>query len=124
MKWSCYVKEILDIVNKGLVNTLSHITGGGIVENLPRSIPDNLSADIFLDKLKTQTIFSWIKSKGVSEKEMLNTFNCGVGMCIIASKKNVKKIQKYFPKKYRPFEFGVITSKRRNKINFFNKIKW
>ena len=45
-------------------------------------------------------------------------------MCIIASKKNVKKIQKYFPKKYRPFEFGVITSKRRNKINFFNKIKW
>ncbi len=119
-----YVKEILDIVNKGLVNTLSHITGGGIVENLPRSIPDNLSANIFLNKLKTQTIFSWIKSKGVSEKEMLKTFNCGVGMCIIASKKNVKKIQKYFPKKYRPFEFGVITNKGRNKINFLNKIKW
>ena len=54
---------------------------------------------------------------------MLRTFNCGVGFCIIAPKKNVKKIQKIFNQRFKPYEIGYI-SKGKKKQNFFNKIKW
>ena len=54
---------------------------------------------------------------------MLNTFNCGVGFCLIASKKNISKIKKIFSKKFKPYEIGFI-SKGKNKINLINKLKW
>jgi phosphoribosylaminoimidazole (AIR) synthetase len=53
----------------------------------------------------------------------MKTFNCGVGFCIIVSKKNVKKIKKLFSKNYMPYEIGYIT-KGKNKINLFNFLKW
>ena len=54
---------------------------------------------------------------------MLNTFNCGVGFCIIVKKENVNKIKKYFSKKYMPYEIGNISVKK-NKINLINALKW
>ena len=54
---------------------------------------------------------------------MLKTFNCGVGLCLIVPKKNVKKISKFFPKKYLPYEIGEITNSSK-KINLLNSIKW
>ena len=81
-----YVKEIKKLVNKNLISAAAHITGGGISENLARSIPYNLSAEIDLAKIKPQKIFSWIKSKNINDLEMLKTFNCGVGFCIIVKK--------------------------------------
>ena len=51
-----------------------------------------MCAEINLDKIKTKPIFKWLKNKGVSDKEMLKTFNCGIGFCIITKQKNVRKI--------------------------------
>ena len=56
----------------------------------------NICANIYLDKIKVKPIFKWIKSKGVSDTEMLKTFNCGIGFCIITKKKNINKIKKIF----------------------------
>ncbi len=118
-----YSKEILKLNNKKLIKACAHITGGGLVENLLRSIPKNLSINLDLSKIKIQKIFKWLKSKNISDHEMMSTFNCGVGFCLIASKKNVKKIKKQFTKKYIPYEIGYI-SKNAKKINLINSLKW
>ena len=118
-----YTREILKLTNKNLINAAAHITGGGLIENITRSIPDNLSVDIDLSKIRTKKIFSWLKSKNLTDLEMLRTFNCGVGFCIIIKKKNLKKIKKYFTKDYMPYEIGYVTKKNK-KLNLFNNIKW
>ena len=118
-----YSKEILKLVKKNLINSCAHITGGGLIENLLRSIPKNLTLNLDLSKIKVLKIFKWIKKNNVSEKEMLRTFNCGVGFCIICSRKNISKIKEIFPKNYTPYEIGFI-SKDKNKLNIINSIKW
>jgi len=118
-----YTKEILKLVNKNLINAAAHITGGGLIENITRSIPNNLSINIDLSKIKPKKIFKWLKSKNISDLEMLKTFNCGVGFCIITDKKNIKKIKKYFTKDYMPYEIGHV-SKNIKKLNLYNSIKW
>ena len=118
-----YSKEILDLTNKKLINAAAHITGGGLVENLTRSIPENLTLNLDLSKIKILKIFKWLKSKNISDQEMLRTFNCGVGFCIIVSKRNIPQIKKMFPKNYEPYEIGFI-SKDKNKINLMNSPKW
>jgi phosphoribosylaminoimidazole synthetase len=120
-----YVKEILKLHENKLIKGCSHITGGGIIENLPRVIPDNYCAKINLSKIKTNNVMKWIKSNGVNDLEMLKTFNCGVGFCIIADKKNYKKIVKYFDKSTKPYEIGSIIKTNTNKKIIFNeKINW
>ncbi len=118
-----YSKEILKLTNKNLINSAAHITGGGLVENLLRSVPENLTLNIDLSKIKVTKIFKWLKKKNISDKEMMQTFNCGVGFCIIVSKKNVPKIKKNFSKKYTPYEIGFI-SKNNKKVNLFNSLRW
>ena len=118
-----YSKEILKLCNKNLINAAAHITGGGLFENLLRSIPENLTLNIDLSKIKIHKIFKWIKGKNISDKEMLRTFNCGVGFCLITPKKNIKKIKKYFSKQYIPYEIGFISKEKKN-INILNKLKW
>ena len=118
-----YTNEILKLTNKNLINSSAHITGGGLIENIVRSIPNNLSINIDLSKIKTKKIFKWLKSNNVSDLEMLKTFNCGVGFCIIVDKKNINKIKKYFNKDYMPYEIGYI-SQNIKKLNLFNSIKW
>ena len=82
-----YTKEILRLVDNNLISSAAHITGGGLIENLLRSIPNNFSLNIDLSKIKIKKIFKWLKSKNISDKEMLRTFNCGVGFCVITPKK-------------------------------------
>jgi len=118
-----YTKEVLDLTKNNLINCAAHITGGGLIDNITRSIPDKLSLNIDLSKIKTKSIFKWIKSNNISDREMLKTFNCGVGFCLIAKKKNIQKIKKYFSKEYMPYEIGFV-SKNKKKLNVFNKIKW
>ena len=118
-----YTTEILQLADKNLIKSAAHITGGGLIENLLRSIPHNLSINIDLSKIKITKIFKWIRSKNVSDKEMLNTFNCGIGFCIVVSKKNTNKIKKIFSKRFIPYEIGWISSGK-NKVNLSNSLKW
>ena len=118
-----YSKEVLKLVSNNLIKAAAHITGGGLIENLLRSIPKNLSLNLDLAKIKIPKIFKWLKSKNISDQEMLRTFNCGVGFCILASEKKVAQIKKIFPKDFKPYEIGYI-SKGKNKVNVFNSLKW
>lgn len=78
-----YVKSLLSLMKQIDVHALAHITGGGITENLPRVIPENLNAQINLNAWQFPAIFDWLQSNGnVSQADMLLTFNCGVGMMI------------------------------------------
>ena len=119
-----YVKEILKLLDKDLIHGCAHITGGGLPGNLVRIIPQNLCANIYLDKIKIKPIFKWIKSKGVSDFEMLKTFNCGVGFCFIVKKKNINKVKKYFNKEFKPYVIGHFINNKKNKILFNEKIRW
>ena len=117
-----YVQEILKLTSKNLINSCANITGGGIEENIKRVIPNNLTAEIDLKKIKTQKIFKWLR-KSISEKEMIKTFNCGIGFCVIANKKNINQIKRIFNNKFKPYQIGVV-KKSKSKINLYNKIKW
>ena len=118
-----YVKEILNLINNNLLNGCANITGGGIVDNLNRILPGNLNAEIDLININPLKIFHWLKSNNISDKEMLKTFNCGVGFCLVVSPKNLRKVIKYFSKRYRPYIIGKICNgKKQVKLN--GKINW
>ena len=84
-----YVKPVLALLEKLEVKGISHITGGGFYENIPRSIPDGLGAKIDKSAVKILPIFKLIAEKGgISERDMFNTFNMGVGMSIVVKKED------------------------------------
>ena len=86
-----YVKSILSLLQKVSVKGISHITGGGFYENIPRSIPDGLGAKIKKDDVRILPIFDLIAKTGnIPERDMFNTFNMGVGMCVIVAKEDVE----------------------------------
>ena len=118
-----YVKEILKLVKKDLLNGCANITGGGLADNIGRVIPKNLCAKINLKKIKPLKIFSWLKSNKISDKEMLKTFNCGVGFCLIVNSKHLIKIEKYFTKEFKPYVIGKIIPGK-NKVKLDGKIDW
>ena len=118
-----YTQEILKLTKKNLIHSSAHITGGGLVENLLRSIPDNLTLNIDLSKIKVTKIFKWLKNRNISDQEMMRTFNCGIGFCLIVSKKNVLKIKKVFSREFMPYMIGYI-SKSKKKYCLSNNIKW
>jgi len=118
-----YVKEVLSLIDKNLINACANITGGGLADNIKRVIPDELVADINLDKIRTQEIFRWLKKNNIDDKEMLRTFNCGVGFCLIINPKNLSKIKKIFTKEFKPYVIGKITSGK-HKIRLNGKIDW
>ena len=118
-----YAREILDLSKNDLLNGCANITGGGISDNLKRVIPNGLCAEIDLNRIKVLKIFKWLKNQNISDQEMLKTFNCGVGFCLIIESKNLKKIMNFFPKKLKPYVIGKITnSKKKVKLN--GKIEW
>jgi phosphoribosylformylglycinamidine cyclo-ligase len=81
-----YVRSALTAIRGGGIKGLAHITGGGITENLPRALPEGLDAAIDLGAWKPQPVFGWLAgAAGIAEREMLRTFNCGLGLIVIAS---------------------------------------
>ena len=118
-----YVKEVLSLIKNNLINGCANITGGGLSDNIKRVIPDGLTANINLNKIKIKKIFSWLKENNVKDKEMLKTFNCGVGFCLIVDPKNLDKIKKFFSKEYKPYVIGKIILGK-NKIKLNEKINW
>ena len=118
-----YVEELNKINKNKLINGCANITGGGLPGNLIRAVPEGLCINLELAKIKTQPIFKWLKKNNISDSEMIKTFNCGVGFCLIANKKNEIKIKKIFSKKFQPYRIGYI-SKEKVKIKIFGKLKW
>ena len=118
-----YVKEILNLINKNLINGCANITGGGLADNIKRIIPENFCAEINLSNIRPLKIFKWLKSNNINDNEMLRTFNCGVGFCLVINPKNLNKINKFFSKNYQPYVIGKITNQH-TKLKINGKINW
>ncbi|WP_296058171.1 phosphoribosylformylglycinamidine cyclo-ligase [uncultured Amphritea sp.] len=79
-----YVKPVLELIKNSQVNALSHITGGGLLENIPRVLPQSAKAVIDINSWKMPEVFRWIQTLGnVDSREMYRTLNCGIGMVIV-----------------------------------------
>ena len=84
-----YVKSILSLANTLTVHAISHITGGGLLENIPRVLPDHLSAKLNSNSWSQPEIFKWLQKEGnIDSHEMYRVLNCGVGMVVIISKES------------------------------------
>ena len=87
-----YVKSILSLINKIPVNAISHITGGGLLENLPRALPSHLAAKINPTSWELPEIFRWLQTEGnIDITEMYRVLNCGVGMVVVVPKDTSQK---------------------------------
>jgi phosphoribosylformylglycinamidine cyclo-ligase len=87
-----YVKPVIALLEQVTVKGISHITGGGFYENIPRSIPDGLSAKIEKSSIRILPIFNLIAKTGnISERDMFNTFNMGVGMSIVVAREDADR---------------------------------
>jgi phosphoribosylaminoimidazole synthetase len=118
-----YVDEVLKLNKKNLLNGCANITGGGLSDNIKRIIPDGLCANIDLNKVKTLKIFKWLKKNNISDKEMLKTFNCGVGFCLIVDPKKLNKVNRFFSREFEPYVIGKITRDKR-KVKLNAQINW
>ncbi len=87
-----YVKPLLKLMESVEVKGMAHITGGGLVENVPRVLPDNVTAELDKSAWVMPPLFSWLQKNGnVAEDEMHRVFNCGIGMVVIVAKENAEK---------------------------------
>ena len=88
-----YVKSVLGALRAHPIKALAHITGGGFIENIPRVLPKTTVAEIDLDNVPYTPVFRWLQEVGkVAEREMLRTFNCGIGMIVVVAAKDAKKV--------------------------------
>jgi len=118
-----YVKELNKINQKKLINGCANITGGGLLNNLIRVVPNKFCLNVDLSKIKIKPIFKWLKTNNIKDSEMIKTFNCGVGFCLITNKKNISRIKRIFTNEFKPYEIGFI-SKDKSRIKAFGKLKW
>ena len=92
-----YVKSVMAGVKAGFVKSLCHITGGGFLENIPRSMPKNNKAMISTDSWELPNVFNWLAATGnITTREMARTFNCGVGMAVFVSPEHVDEAKALF----------------------------
>ena len=108
-----YPKLIMDLIENEKINSLSHITGGGLTENLPRSIPEDLSINIDTGSWEFPDVFKWLEKEGdISKADMYRIFNCGIGMAIFVDKNEVNKISQRISKMgYKNFVIGELIKK-------------
>ncbi len=116
-----YYKAVKGLSKESGVHGMAHITGGGMEGNLSRIIPDGLCAEIDLRRLKTLPIFTYIQKVGnIEEKEMLATFNCGVGLMLVVEKQRAKQVAEHVKRYYDCYEVGEIT-RGKKKVVFRNQ---
>ena len=89
-----YPNLIMQLINQFKINGMAHITGGGLTENIPRSLPKHLAVEIYLDSWQLPEIFKWLQDNGsIAQDDMLRIFNCGIGMVLVVNEdvaENVK----------------------------------
>lgn len=119
-----YYKAVKGLLGRKLIHGMAHITGGGIEGNLCRVIPEGLTAEIELPKLRVPDIFRYIRSGGnVSDEEMLRTFNCGVGFNIVVSEDDREQVIKHVSAFYDCYEIGRIRQGTK-RITFTGRVNW
>ena len=115
-----YTAVILDLLKKVKVKSIANITGGGLLENIPRSIPKNLSSEIYLDNWKLPTLFRTLQGLGnIQINDMLRIFNCGIGMTVIIDPKDLNTTMKVISQhKFKRYMIGKVVNKQSTEINF------
>lgn len=105
-----YVKPILNVIGKFPINGMAHITGGGFKENIERILPNHCNALIETSCWNQPDVFNWIQNEGkISEDEMFNTFNCGIGMVLIIKENHASEItETFFKLGYQSTQIGYI----------------
>lgn len=106
-----YVKQALAAVRAGGVHALAHITGGGLTENLPRVLPEDMGATIDLDTWTLPAVFAWMRELGgMNDSEMLKTFNCGIGMILVVSADEAEALEALLTEQGESvFRIGTVT---------------
>lgn len=113
-----YVSSVLPVIQAGLVKGISHITGGGFYENIPRILPDDFGADIELGTWDIPSIFKVLEEKGrLSQEELYGTFNMGIGMILVVSTENQDKVRSLLlDNDQESIVIGKVTSEKLNKV--------
>lgn len=87
-----YVRSVLHLINQCRINSICHITGGGLTENLPRALPEHLGVHVFRSAWEIPAIFEWLKAEGnIEAREMFRTFNCGIGMSLCVAPEDAEQ---------------------------------
>ncbi|KAE9604174.1 Phosphoribosylformylglycinamidine cyclo-ligase, chloroplastic/mitochondrial [Lupinus albus] len=108
-----YVKQVLDLVSKGGVKGMPHITGGGFTENIPRVFPEGLGALIYKDSWEVPTVFKWLQEAGNNkDAEMRQTFNMGIGMVLVVSPETSDRILEDKDNTEKFYRIGEVTSNK------------
>ena len=115
-----YTNVILDLLKKVKVKSIANITGGGLTENIPRSIPNTLSSEIYLNNWKMPLLFSALQELGKNQiRDMLRIFNCGIGMTLVIEPKDLDTTMKVLSKhKFKGFMIGKVVKKSSSEITF------
>ena len=88
-----YVKSLLPMVRTGKIHAMAHITGGGLLENIPRILPDGLHAHVDADAWQQPRLMAFLQAQGhIEPKEMARTFNCGIGMAVVVAETEVASV--------------------------------
>ncbi len=121
-----YTNLLLPLVKKNLINAMAHITGGGIIDNISRIIPDNKTVYIKTENFKIPEKFEWLSDIGKIEKsEMLKIFNCGIGLVVIINNKNEQKFVDYMNKqKVNFYKIGHVRKQNKSKVIINNFGTW
>ncbi len=120
-----YVKPLLSALKAGIgIKALAHITGGGFIDNIPRVLPDTVSAHIDLSAVQVPKVFGWLaRVGGMGEREMLRTFNCGVGMiCVVDPGEADRLVAHLYDQGEKPFVIGKITEPDAEPVTFEGKL--
>ncbi|XP_042954283.1 phosphoribosylformylglycinamidine cyclo-ligase, chloroplastic-like isoform X3 [Carya illinoinensis] len=104
-----YVKQVLDLISKGGIKGIAHITGGGFTDNIPRVFPNGLGAVIHSNSWNVPTLFEWIQEVGkIDDAEMRRTFNMGIGMVLVVSKEAAHRILEDGDGAYKAYHIGEV----------------
>ncbi|MDR5906131.1 phosphoribosylformylglycinamidine cyclo-ligase [Franzmannia qiaohouensis] len=111
-----YVKPLLSLIKESgvAVHALSHITGGGLLENIPRVLPDNLTAHVDVTRWRRPAVFDWLQQQGnVDEHEMHRVLNCGIGMVVVVSAEQAEAAQAHLEAQgERVYRLGEISARQ------------
>ena len=119
-----YVKSLLPVLVQGKIKGLAHITGGGLTENLPRVLPENLSALIDLTSWHLPAVFDWMKQVGdIPQDELLRTFNCGIGMILVVERADALYVREQLEKAGEQVTLmGKLTEKSDRRVNYVDTL--